>query len=124
MSVPLFERYGGFASVSRIVMSFYDRVLDDDQVGPYFEDVDLPRLIDHQTKFVATLMGGPASYSDEHLHRVHARHHITRADFERTAAILADVLDAFGMQHEDVEHVMSEFRRRAPAVVDPSADER
>ena len=41
----LFEKYGGFSTISRVVMSFYDRMLDDDDVGPFFEDVDLPKLI-------------------------------------------------------------------------------
>ena len=62
-----FERYGGFATVSRIVMSLYDRLLEDDEVGPFFDDVDMPKLIDHQTKFVSSLMGGPASFTDEHI---------------------------------------------------------
>ena len=47
MATTLFERYGGFAAVSKVVLAFYDRVLDDEQVGPYFDDVDLPKLIDH-----------------------------------------------------------------------------
>ncbi len=122
MSATLFERYGGFAAVSKIVMAFYERLLDDDQVGPYFEDVDLPRLMDHQTKFISTLMGGPASFSDEHLRRVHAQYRISAADFERTNDILASVLLDCGMDEDDVERVMSEFGRRAPSIVDPAGD--
>jgi len=118
MATTLFERYGGFAAVSKVVLAFYDRVLDDEQVGPYFDDVDLPKLIDHQTKFISALMGGPASYNDEHLRKVHARHHISRVDFNRTAEILAEVLHEFGMQEEDVDAVMAEVHGRAPAIVD------
>lgn len=54
----MFDRYGGFTSVSKIVMSFYDKVLDSETVGPYFEDIDMKALIDHQTKFIAQVMGG------------------------------------------------------------------
>jgi len=43
----LFELYGGFASVSKIVMAFYDKILDSDIAGPYFDDVDMKALIDH-----------------------------------------------------------------------------
>lgn len=53
----MFERYGGFANVSKIVMSFYDKVLDSDVIGDYFEDVDMWALIDHQTKFIAPPAG-------------------------------------------------------------------
>ena len=44
--MTLFDKYGGFATVSKVVMSFYDRVLDSDQIGEYFEDIDMKRLID------------------------------------------------------------------------------
>ena len=123
MASSIFERYGGFGAVSRIVITFYDRLLDDDDVGPYFDGVDMQNLIDHQTKFVATLLGGPASYSDEHLAKVHAKHHISIKDFHRTATILADVLDEFGMASEDIEMVMASIHRRAPAVVNDGGND-
>lgn len=61
MSQSMFERYGGFAKLSK-VMAFYDRVLDSDVIGDFFEGVDMRRLIDHQTKFISQVMGGPAAY--------------------------------------------------------------
>ncbi len=61
MSVSMFDRYGGFATVRTIVSSFYDKVLDSDRLSRFFVDIDMRALVDHQTKFVASLMGGPAS---------------------------------------------------------------
>jgi hemoglobin len=58
----LFEKYGGFAQISKVVMVFYDKVLDPDLVGPFFDNIDMRRQIDHQTQFIASVMGGPASY--------------------------------------------------------------
>lgn len=49
----LFEKYGGFAAISKIVMDFYGRVLDSDEIGHFFDDVEMGRQIDHQTKFIA-----------------------------------------------------------------------
>lgn len=117
MAQSMFERYGGFGTISKIVMSFYDRLLDDDDVGVYFEDVDLPRLIDHQTKFIASIMGGPAAYTDDHLRRVHAKHEISAPDFERTAEILAGVLTEAGLSGEDLDVVLGEVKRRAPFII-------
>ena len=77
MRRSIFERYGGFTSVSKIVLSFYDKVLDSPTVSPYFANSDMKRLIDHQTKFMASLMGGPASYTNDQLERVHAKLGIT-----------------------------------------------
>jgi hypothetical protein len=77
MRQSLFERYGGFAKISKSVMSFYDKLLSSPMLSPYFAKTDMKRLIDHQTKFVSSLMGGPASYTSEHLERVHAHLNIT-----------------------------------------------
>ncbi len=44
MSVSMFDRYGGFASVSKIVMAFYDRALDSEFIGEYFENSDMKTL--------------------------------------------------------------------------------
>ena len=40
----LYEKYGGFSQVSKIVLSFYDTLLDNDEIGPFFDDVDMSRM--------------------------------------------------------------------------------
>lgn len=79
MKRTVFERYGGFAKVSKLVLSFYDRMLDSPLTALYFANPDMKRLIDYQTKFFAYLMGGPASYTNEHIERVHAHLGIKKA---------------------------------------------
>lgn len=36
VSVSLFEKYGGFAQVSKIVMAIYESPLDSDRLADYF----------------------------------------------------------------------------------------
>lgn len=115
--MTLFEKYGGFATISRVVMSFYDRVLDSDQVGDYFADTDMKRLIDHQTKFVASVMGGPAAFSDDMLRRVHARLEISRADFDEVATLLRATLEEFSVEPEDIDTIMYEIESRSPVII-------
>ena len=105
----MFERYGGFATVSKVVGDFYTRVQDSDIVSPYFAGSDMRTLIDHQTKFIASLMDGPASYSDEHLERVHARLKIDNAAFEEIVILLSETLEDSGIAKEDVEYVRKKF---------------
>ncbi|MEZ5865844.1 MAG: group 1 truncated hemoglobin [Geminicoccaceae bacterium] len=113
----IFQRYGGFAVISRIVLSFYDRVLDSDQLAPYFEHVDMPVLIDHQTKFIAYLTGGPATISDEALRIAHANRGIDRPAFEEMRRLLAETLEEHGLEPADLEAVMAEIDKRAGLVV-------
>ena len=105
----VFERYGGFAKVSRVVSSFYDRVLDSPLLAPYFAGVEMRRLIDHQTKFIATLMGGPASYTDEHLARVHASLGIDDRAFEEITDLLRETLEDFDFDESDIALVYGEM---------------
>ncbi len=117
MARSIFDRYGGFAFLSRVVMAFYDKVLDSDLLAPYFEDVDMRRLIDHQTKFIAFLMGGPASYANEHLAQVHARLGIDRAAFDAMIATMRETLEDCEMEPADVATLVHELRSRAPWII-------
>jgi hemoglobin len=105
----MFERYGGFAQVSRIVSSFYDRVLDSELLAPYFATVDMRRQIDHQTKFFASLMGGPASYTSEHLARVHQKLAITDQAFDELALVVRETLEDFDFDESDIATVYGEI---------------
>ncbi|MEM1005708.1 MAG: group 1 truncated hemoglobin, partial [Pseudomonadota bacterium] len=86
----LYEKLGGFSNISKIVMSFYDTLLDNDEVGPFFDDIDMSRMVDHQTKFVASLLGGPASYTDTQLRHLHSHLEITNAHFDELETVLRD----------------------------------
>jgi hemoglobin len=117
MKSTIFERYGGFASVSRVVMSFYERMLDSPDTSPYFANIDMKRLIDHQTKFFAALMGGPASYTNEHLERVHARLGITEDAFMESLALMRETLEDHNFADEDIRTVEQEMMDRKNFIV-------
>lgn len=118
MAHSLFEKYGGFSTVSRIVLDLYDRLLDDDEVGPFFDDIDMSRIVDHQTKFVSSLMGGPASYTDDQIRKMHARLAIRDAHFDRLATLLRETLADHGLSEADAESVVASFQARRGLVVD------
>lgn len=121
MASTIFERYGGFANVSRIVSAFYDKALDSAVLAPYFESVDMRRLIDHQTNFIASLMGGPASYSNLELERLHAHLDITEVAFNEMASLLTDSLEDFDLEDQDVSAVAREITDRKRYIVSRAA---
>ena len=117
MAQTIYERYGGFPAIRKVVSAFYDKVLDSPSLQRHFAGTDMRRLIDHQIKFVAQVMQGPAAYSDDQLRRVHERLAISKGEFAETAELLCETLEDFGFEAADVDHVREEIRRREPFIV-------
>ena len=78
----MFERYGGLAFVSRVVLGFYDRVLASARLAPFFADTDMQRLVEHQAKFISSVMGGPESHTEAMLRDAHAHLDIDDGAFD------------------------------------------
>lgn len=117
MASTAFERCGGFASVRKIVSAFYDKIIDSPALQKYFIELDMRVLIDHQAKFIASVMGGPASFSDDHLRRVHARLGISASDFREMTTLLAETLEDFDLAPADIAQVEREIRKREQLIV-------
>ena len=117
MARSMFDKYGGFAAISKVVSAFYEKAVESDVIGPYFDDIDMRALVDHQTKFISSVMGGPASYSDEQLRRVHAHLDIDRESFEEMARLLRTTLEEFELELHDIDQVMNEIGARANVIV-------
>ena len=117
MALSVYERAGGFVKVRKVVTAFYERALDSPLLSHHFEDVAMNRLIEHQTRFISFLMGGPASYTDEHLQHVHARLGITLAEFDEMIELLSETLEDFDFATDDIARIAHELRRREPVIV-------
>ena len=101
----------------RIVLSFYDKMLDSDTVAPYFDNVDMQSLVDHQTKFISQVMGGPATYTNEILEQIHSKLGITQKAFDEMANLLEQTLREFDFKDEDVRLIMADIKSRQPYIV-------
>ncbi|MEM0908182.1 MAG: group 1 truncated hemoglobin [Pseudomonadota bacterium] len=107
----MFSKYGGFAAVRGLVMDFYDRVLDSEIVGHHFDNVDMRRLVDHQTRFIAGLMGGPAELDEGRLARAHRHLGISGEEFEEIVDLLSQTLSAGGVAESDCDSVIETVER-------------
>lgn len=69
----LYEQLGGEAAVSAAVDKFYDKVLADDMLKPFFEGVDMNLQRAMQKNFLTFAFGGRRTYAGRDLRSVHAR---------------------------------------------------
>jgi hemoglobin len=113
----MFARYGGLAFVSRFVLSFYDRVLASGRLTPFFAHVDMQRLVEHQAKFISSVMGGPASYTDAMLRQAHAHLDIDDAAYDEMIDLFRLTLRDFHIADADVETIISHLNLHRPHIV-------
>lgn len=113
----MFDKYGGFSVVSKIVLDLYERLLDDDDLGPFFDDVEFSRIVDHQTKFISSVMGGPASYTDGQIQKLHSHLPISDIHFDKLAVMLNQVLQDHGVADGDAQEIVGGFTARRGLVV-------
>jgi hemoglobin len=67
----LFERIGGDSAVRATVMKMYDKILADEKLAPFFENIDVDALRHSQMAFVTYAFGGPNHYSGQNMRIAH-----------------------------------------------------
>ena len=68
----IYEQVGGAAAVEKAVDIFYRKMLVDDRVASYFDDVDMDRQRAKQMAFLTMVLGGPNNYAGQDMRRAHA----------------------------------------------------
>lgn len=117
MEKSIYDQLGGFTTVRKVVIEFYNRVLDEAELSPYFAKINMERQIDHQTKFISMLLGGPASFSDIHLKSVHIKLNITNDHFELIKELIIETLEDFDLDEKHVDYISDEFEKRRDLIV-------
>ena len=100
--MSLFEKYGGFATVSKVVNELYDSLEANDITAPYFENSDIRALMDHQVKFLSQVLGGPQQYTGKAMSAAHTGMRISEAAFFEVAGTVKEILEDNGVEDEDV----------------------
>lgn len=99
-----YEQIGGAPVVREVVERFYERVLADDDLKPYFAGVDMPRLKRHMVMLLCSVLGGPEPYEGRDLGEAHAGMGITSPHYDKVGEHLTAVLRDGGVG----EHILSD----------------
>ncbi len=70
--MSLYERLGGEPAFTAAVDDFYRRMLTDERVATFFDDVDMEGQIAKQKAFLTYVTGGPAEYTGKDMRAAHA----------------------------------------------------
>ncbi|ELZ06482.1 globin [Natrialba chahannaoensis JCM 10990] len=118
MTDTLYDRLGGEDAIGAVVDEFYDRVMADEQVAHFFDDVDMQKQRAHQTQFISSVAGGPVEYTGGEMEAVHDGMGIDHDEFDAIATHLDDALGEFDVGDDDREAVLEAIEsHREPIVV-------
>lgn len=73
----VYEQIGGEQAVDAAVDIFYRKVLADDRISSFFDDVDMDEQIAKQKSFLTYAFGGPVNYSGQNMRDGH-KHLVAR----------------------------------------------
>ncbi|WP_256287832.1 group I truncated hemoglobin [Halobellus inordinatus] len=102
----LYDRLGQREGIRTVVDDFYDRLVADEDIGPFFEDADVERLRQTQTDFLCEAAGGPETYDAAPIREAHLHVPFTEEHIERAIEHLSDSLDAFDVPEDDAAKVV------------------
>ncbi|MEX2578172.1 MAG: group 1 truncated hemoglobin [Verrucomicrobiales bacterium] len=103
----IYKRIGGSETISKLVDSFYEKVLADPELKFYFEHVPMDKLRRMQREFFSTATGGPIVYSGRPLSEVHRGLAISRREFQRFTEHLIETLQEVGIGEQDVYDIIA-----------------
>lgn len=105
--MSLYEKLGGEAAVSAAVDIFYKKVLADDIINHFFENVDMDRQIAKQKAFMTMAFGGPNEYTGDDMRTAHAHLALEEEHFTAVAGHLKATLEELSVPAELQDEVMA-----------------
>ncbi|WP_370615657.1 group I truncated hemoglobin [Mumia sp. Pv 4-285] len=116
-----YERVGGGPAVKLVVDRFYELVLADETLAPYFTDSDLTSLKRHQVQLISHLLDGPVSYDGRELRDAHAGLDITPEAYARVTEHLVGVLVGAGVPDDIIASLGGTLTAVEPEIVAPQS---
>lgn len=101
----LYERIGGEAAVDKAVDIFYEKVLADERINSFFENIDMFAQARKQKAFLTMVFGGPNDYTGEDMRNAHAGMGLNDDHFNAVVEDLAATLSELGVSDGDIQEV-------------------
>lgn len=112
----LFERIGGDATIASLVGAFYQRVLSDEELRPFFANTSMEKLRCMQREFFAAALDGPMRYTGRPLAEVHHGRGIQPRHMRLFLQHLVATLRGHGIDEEDVYEIASRLNLYADEI--------
>ena len=108
-AASLYQRVGGENAILAAATLFYDKVLADPELAPFFADLDMEQQVRKQVAFMAWAFGGPERYQYRPLSEAHAgvrKQGLNGDHFDRVARHLTATLQELGLEADLIDEAM------------------
>ena len=112
----LFERVGGEQAIDELIHEFYDRVIADSELKPFFRKASMDKLRRMQREFFSAALDGPITYTGKPLSHVHHGRGITKHHFALYVAHLLDTLRDLKISDQDVQEIIGRINTYADEI--------
>ena len=112
----LFERVGGEQTIRELIHEFYDRVIADPDLKPFFKNTSMGKLRRMQREFFSAALDGPITYTGRPLSYVHHGRGITKHHFALYVGHLIDTLRGRGINDQDVQDIIGRISTYADEI--------
>ena len=119
----LYDRVGGDIAIAMLVDRFYDRVLRDTELEPYFRHVPMEKLREMQLEFFSAALDGPAHYSGRPIEQVHKGKGITTRQLTRFMHHLLATIQFLKLSEREVSEMYSRIGLFGDSIIDGSGED-
>lgn len=103
----LYQKLGGKAAIDAVVDAFYVKVLADDRVKHFFDDVSMDKQRRKQKEFLSFAFGGPLPWTGKDMRKAHEGMGLTEEHFNAIAENLVSTLKDFKVKQELIDQVVA-----------------
>lgn len=113
----MYERIGGEATIEALISDFYDRVLKDPELVPFFGKTSMEQQRLMQREFFAAALGGPIKYTGRPLSHVHHGLGIQRSHFALFVEHLLATLESRSIDQKDTMEIIDRIQTYADDII-------
>ena len=105
-NLTLFDRIGGTETIDKLITAFYQRVLGDPKLSPFFAETSIDKLKRMQVTFFSIALGGPEPEGlNVSLYESHQGRGIKREHLGLFTQHLLETLEDIGVDRDDAVKV-------------------
>lgn len=103
----LYQKLGGKAAMDAAIDAFYVKVLADDRVKHFFDDVSMDKQRRKQKEFLSAAFGGPLPWTGKDMRKAHEGMGLTEEHFNAIAENLVNTLKDLKISQELIDQVVA-----------------